>query len=176
MKQNIVKDFFYRKELSAINRAMTSVNQRTHQRQSASINGAATLPVVLLIGGLVVEIGIAGVFIAYYLSQSGFGVKLSEEALAASRAGIQDAFIRIIRNKSYVPSAYTLTIGDRLAQITICKDKITNSSSCDTPMPNKYEVTSLGQAFNKRRQVRAIFNVDANTGEVKLESEREVAL
>ncbi|PIP92213.1 hypothetical protein COW77_01145, partial [Candidatus Wolfebacteria bacterium CG18_big_fil_WC_8_21_14_2_50_39_7] len=54
---------------------------------------AATLPVILLVGGLIVEIGITGAFIAYFLSQSGFGIKLSEEALAAARAGIEDAKI-----------------------------------------------------------------------------------
>jgi len=158
-------------------------NTKKFQRFSAcyprffvSTKAAATLLVILLIGGLVVEISIAGAFMTYYLNQSGFGVKLSEEALAAARSGIQDALIRIIRNKSSVPDSYTLTIGSRSAEITVCKDKITNSSACDTSIPNKYEATSLGKASTKRRQVRAIFNVDATTGEVKLESEKEVAI
>ncbi len=144
--------------------------------QRSKVVAAATLPVVLLVGGLVVQIGIAGAFIAYFLSQSGFGVKLSEEALAAARAGIQDATIRIIRSGSSAPDSYTLTIGNRSAQIAICKEKRTVSSACDTAMTGKYEITSLGQAFTKRRQVRAILYVDSATGEVKLESERETAI
>jgi hypothetical protein len=144
--------------------------------QRPKIGAAATLPVILLIGGLVVEIGIAGAFIAYFLSQSGFGIKLSEEALAAARAGIQDATMRIIRSKSSVPNSYTLTIGNRSAQITICKDKKTVSSACDTEMTGKYEITSLGAALTKRRQIRTILRVDSYTGEVKLESEREIAI
>ncbi len=137
---------------------------------SNKIKAAATLPVVLLIGGLIAELGIAGAFVAYYFAQSGLGVKLSEEALAAARAGIQDAKIRIVRNKNFIPSPnpYTLTVGNRTAQITVCKDTCAGT--------NKFQITSLGMALTKRRQVQAIFYVDNNTGEVKLESEKETAL
>ncbi len=139
---------------------------------------AATLPMVLLVGGLVVEIAIAGAFIAYFLSQSGFGVKLSAEALAAAKAGIQDAKMRIVRNKNFIPSPnpYTLTIGNNSAQITVCKELKTVSTACDTAMTGKFEITSLGMAFTKRRQVQAILYVASTTAEVKLESEKEIAL
>ncbi len=139
---------------------------------------AATLPVVLLVGGLAVEIGIAGAFVAYFLSQSSFGIKLSGEALAASKAGIQDAKMRIIRDKNFIPSPnpYTLSVGTNSAQITVCKDLKTVSSACDTPMTGKFEITSLGTAFTKYRQVRAIIYVDSTTGEAKLESETEVVI
>ena len=139
---------------------------------------AATLPMVLLVGGLVVEIAIAGAFIAYFLSQSGFGVKLSAEALAAAKAGIQDAKMRIVRNKNFIPSPnpYTLTIGNNSAQITVCKELKTVSTACDTAMTGKFEITSLGMAFTKRRQVQAILYVASTTAEVKLESENEIAL
>lgn len=140
--------------------------------------GAAALPIVLLVGSLLVEIGIAGSFIAYFLGQSGFGVKSSAEALAAAEAGIQDARMRIVRNKNFVPSPnpYTLTIGDDSAQITVCKELKTVSTACDTAMTGKFEITSLGMAFTKRRQVRAILYVDSTTGEMKLESEKEITL
>jgi len=131
---------------------------------------AATLPVILLVGGLIVEIGITGAFIAYFLSQSGFGIKLSEEALAAARAGIEDAKIRIVRNKNFNPSPnpYTLIVGSRSAQVTICKDTCAGT--------DKFQVDSLGIAFNKRHKIRAVIYVNSLTGEVKLESEREIAI
>lgn len=136
----------------------------------SKIKAAATLPVVLLIGGLVVEIGIAGAFMAYYLAQSGLGVKLSEEALVAARAGIQDAKIRIVRNKNFIPSPnpYALIVGNRTAQITTCKDTCAGAG--------KFQITSLGMALTKRRQVQLIISVDSLTGEVKIESEKEIAL
>ena len=132
--------------------------------------GAAALPVVLLVGGLIVEIGIAGAFIAYFLSQSGFGVKLSAEALAAAKAGIQDAKMRIVRDKNFIPSPnpYTLTIGNNSAQISVCKDTCAGTG--------KFQVDSLGMALTKRRKVRAILYIDSTTGEMKLESEKEIAL
>lgn len=131
---------------------------------------AATLPVILLVGGLIVEIGIAGAFIAYFLNQSGFGIKLSEEALAAARAGIEDAKIRIVRDKNFNPSPnpYTLIVGSRSSQVTICKDICVGA--------DKFQVDSLGIAFNKRRKIRAVIYVNSLTGEVKLESEREIAI
>ncbi|PIU98560.1 hypothetical protein COS61_00745 [Candidatus Wolfebacteria bacterium CG03_land_8_20_14_0_80_40_12] len=135
-----------------------------------SKSGAAALVAVLLIGGLIVELGIAGIFISYYFSQSGLGIKLSEEALAAARSGIQDAEIKIIRNKNFIPSPnpYTLTVGERTVQVDVCKDSCAGA--------NKYQITALGMALTKRRQIQAIFYVDDNTGEVKLESEKETAL
>ncbi len=125
------------------------------------IKAAVTLPIVLLI---------AGAFMAYYLSQSGLGVKLSEEALAAARAGIQDVRMRIVRDKSFTPSSnpYILTVGNRTTQITVCKDSCAGTG--------KFQITSLGMALTKRRQVQSIISVDSLTGEVKIESEKEIAI
>jgi uncharacterized protein (UPF0333 family) len=141
-------------------------------------HGAVTLPVVLLIGGLIMEMAIAGAFLAYFLSQSGFGVKLSAEAFSAAQSGIEDAKLKIVRDKNFTvsPNPYDLTIGNRTAEITVCKNFRTVSMACDTAMSGKYEITSLGSAMAKRRQLRAIFYVDDATGEVKLESLEEIAL
>ena len=145
---------------------------------SFKAKGAAALPIVLLVGSLLVEIGIAGAFISYFLGQSGLGVKLSAEALAAAKAGIQDAQMRIVRNKNFLPSPnpYTLTIGNNSTQITVCKELKTVSTACDTAITGKFEITSLGMAFTKRRQVRAILYINGTTGEMKLESEKEIAI
>lgn len=140
--------------------------------------GAVTLPVVLLIGGLIMEIAIAGAFLAYFLGQSGFGSRLSAEAFAAAQSGIEDARLRIVRDKNFTasPNPYSLTVGNRSTEITVCKNLQTVSSACDTAMSGKYEITSLGSAMAKRRQLRAVFYVDDTTGEVKLESLEEIAL
>ncbi len=144
------------------------------------IRAAIGLPVVLLIGGLVTEIAIAGVFMAYFMNQSGLGTKLSAEALAASRAGVQDAMIKIIRNKNlnYTTSGspYTLTVGNRSAQVTICKDSKTVSTTCGMAMTGKDEITSLGIAFNKRRNLQVILIVHSSIGKVEIESEKEIAV
>lgn len=144
--------------------------------------GAAALLTVLMIGGIVVEIGIAFLFITYFLGQSGFGVKLSAEALAAAQAGIQDGIMKVVRDKTinYTTSGspYTLTVSSRSAEVTICKDLKTVSTACDTStgMSGKHEITSLGKAFTKRRKLRAILNVNSTTTEVQVESIQEIAL
>jgi len=133
-------------------------------------SGFASLPVILLIGGMLVELGITGAFIAYFLSQSGLGVRLSQDALSAAQAGVQDALIRIVRDKNFNPSSnpYAISVGNSSAQITVCKDTCAGS--------NKFQIDSLGTAFNKKRKIRAIIGVNNLTGEVKLESENEIAL
>jgi len=149
------------------------------QNSLLKTSGVAALPTILLIGGIIVEIGIAGAFISFLLSQSGFGAKLSAEAFAAAQSGIDDAMMRIVRDKNFYtgPAApYTLTVGNRSAQVIICKDFKTVSSACDTINDGKDEITSLGSALTKRRQLRAIVNVDNNTGEVRVESIQEIAL
>jgi hypothetical protein len=136
----------------------------------------AALPAMLFIGGIIVEIGIAGAFISYYLSQSGFGIKMSAEALAAAEAGVQDALIKIIRNKDFTSSGYDLTVGNRSANIIVCKDTKTVSSLCDTENSGKHEITSIGSALVKKRKIEAIVNVNSATGEVKIESIQETAI
>jgi len=49
--------------------------------------GVAALPVVLLIGGIIVEIGIAGAFVAYFLAQSGYGMRFSDYPATRANGG-----------------------------------------------------------------------------------------
>lgn len=128
----------------------------------------AALPAMLFIGGIIVEIGIAGAFISYYLSQSGFGVKMSAEALAAAEAGVQDAIIKIIRNKNFTSSGYDLAVGNRSTNVVVCKDSCSGTG--------KHKITSIGSAAVKRRKIEAVVNVNSTTGEVKIESILEVAI
>ena len=125
---------------------------------------------MLFIGGIIVEIGIAGAFISYYLSQSGFGVKMSAEALAAAEAGVQDAIIKIIRNKNFTSSGYDLAVGSRSTNVVVCKD------TCSGISEGKHKITSIGSALVKRRKIEAVVNVNATTGEVKIESILEVVI
>jgi len=133
------------------------------------IRGIAVLPTILLIGGLIVEIGIAGLFISYFLNSSGFGVKISEEALSAAKSGIDDAVIKIIRKKgdAILPYPYTLNIDNNSAQVWVLKD---------APSNGKYEITSLGSAGLKRRKLEAVVDINNNDGEVKIEFIKEVAI
>ncbi len=130
----------------------------------------ASLPVILLIGGMLVEIGVTGAFVAYFLGQSGLGIRLSQDALSAAQSGVEDALIRIVRDKNFNPSPnpYILAVGSSSVQIAVCKDTCVGA--------NKFRIDSLGTIFNKKRGIRAIIGIDGLTGEVKLESENEITL
>ncbi len=130
------------------------------------------MPTMLLFGGIIIEIAIAIAFLTYYFNVSNLAARLSAEALAAARAGIDDATIKIVLNKncpdSSCPSPYTLTLGERAVMVAICKDTCAGTG--------KHQVTAVGSAFAIRRQMVAILQVDSITGEVKVESLKETAL
>ncbi len=127
--------------------------------------GVVALPTILVIGGIVVEIGLAGVLIAYLVSQSGSGVKLSFEAMAAARAGINDAIIKSVRNYDSSAST-TISVGNYSAETSVTRN----------PLMDKYTIYSIGTALNKKRKLKAILNVNEITREIKIESITEEPL
>ena len=129
--------------------------------------GIAALPTILLISGIIVEISVAGVLVAYFFGQSGFGIKLSAEALSAANAGVSDALIKIVRDKKFFHSGYNLTVGRGQSYVVVCRE------SC---ISGKREIVSTGSVLTKRRKIQAIVNVNDTTGEVKIESIKEIPL
>src|SRR3989344_4437073 len=89
-------------------------------------NGFSSLPAILFIGGLLLQIAIAMAFLLYAFSNATFAVRFRAEALSAARAGIEDGIITVVRNKNCptaeCPSPYTITAGARSATVTLCKD------------------------------------------------------
>ncbi len=143
--------------------------------------GLAALVMTLLIGGVVVEVAAAGLLVGYFLNESGFGASLSLEALVAARSGVEDGVLQVVRNKNidYTTSGspYILPINSRTtATIIICKDSRTVTVACDTPQAGKHEVTATGITQSKQRKMRATLNVNSATGDVRIESFREILL
>ena len=133
------------------------------------IKATAVLPTILLIGGITVEISIAGVLISYLLSQSNFGIKLSEEALSAANSGIEDSIMKIVRDKNYSSPSSTLFIDYRSsAEVSVCRDVCSGVG--------KYEINSIGSSLNKRRKIQALITADSLTGEIKTEYIKEISL
>lgn len=133
--------------------------------------GQMTLPFVLLIGGIIVEITIAGAFVTYFLSSSGYGERLSIRASAAAESGIRDAMVKITQNKEWdpVPSTYILQISSEPNDSASLQ--ITRTIPDTTHY--KYEIVSLGTAGSRQKKFVAIVFVDTTTGAVQLESIRE---
>ncbi|MDI6717895.1 MAG: hypothetical protein QMD86_02555 [Patescibacteria group bacterium] len=141
--------------------------------------GIVALSVVILSGGIILEISIALALITFFLLQSGFGARFSFEALITAQSGVNDALMKIVRNKDFQTGGipYILTIDSRhQAEITVCRESKTVNTSCDTPNFGKTEITSRGKTFNKNRVVRSYVNINQTTGEIQAEFTEEIAL
>lgn len=143
---------------------ISSVYWNTHR-------GQMTLPFILLISGIIVEIAIAGAFVTYFLSTSGYGERLAVRAETAARSGINDVFARIMQNKDFsfsscvTPYTYTIaTGGGDTAQISLCRttDATTNKYT--------FSITSIGVAASHQKKFIATLLVDQTTGQVELQS------
>lgn len=130
--------------------------------------GVSTLPTMLLLGGIIIEIAIASAFLTYYFNVTNFSSRLAAEALAAARAGIDDAIIQVIRNKNFTayPDPYIVTVsGGKIASVTVCRDTCVGSG--------KDQVVSTASILNKRSKVEAILSVSPE-GKVTVDSIKEI--
>lgn len=137
--------------------------------QNLKLKGVAALTTILMIGGISVTIIIAITATSYLFVQSEFGSKLSSDAFFAASAGVQDATIKIIRDKSFTQATTTLLVGNYSADVAVCRD-------LPCAALGKDKILSVGKAQSRRRQLEAILNVDSVNGAVRLESLKEVSL
>lgn len=133
--------------------------------------GQMTLPFILLISGIIVEIAIAGAFVTYFLSTSGYGERLAVRAETAARSGVNDALARVMQNKDFssascsTPYTYTITAGGGdTAQISLCRatDITTNKYT--------FTITSIGVAVSYQKKFVTTLLVDQTTGQAELQS------
>ncbi|PIR86695.1 MAG: hypothetical protein COU11_04260 [Candidatus Harrisonbacteria bacterium CG10_big_fil_rev_8_21_14_0_10_49_15] len=135
----------------------------TKSGQFSKRRGIASLPAILLLGGVILEIAIAGAFLLFYLNTSVYGTRLGNEALMIAQAGIEDARMRVILNKSFEDTdGYVLQIGDGAATVTVC---LTCIGELD-----KTQVVSVGTVLTRQHRLEAILNVDSDTGLVTVDS------
>lgn len=129
--------------------------------------GIALLPAVLMIGIIVVELGIALTFVIYLSNLSSYGTRLSQEALYAARAGVNDAILRTIRDKNFptIGSTYTIAIGRANVEITINKNQ---------PDTNQNTITAVATVLTREKTMQAILSINSVTGEISVVSFDEI--
>ena len=135
-------------------------------------NGQIALPFILLVSGIIIEIAIAGSFVAYYLSASGLGVRLSLRAETAAKAGIDDAIVQIAQNKEYGASDvnYTLTVDSDSVAVAVSR---TVNSAANIYL---YTITATATAGTRQKKFVATGTVNQTTGQVQLQSEVETSV
>ena len=124
-------------------------------------SGVATLPVILLISSIVIELTIAGVVVSALLTNTVFSSRLSTEALAAARAGAQDGLVKIIRYKSCPTSCggavpYSITLGRATVLVEII----------DNAPVNTLTVRSTATVISRKKMGEALVGVDTTTGKI----------
>jgi len=139
---------------------------------TTSERGVASLGAMLLFGAVIVEIALVTALLSYLLGTANLGGRLAAEALAAARAGVDDALIKIIRGTDSTGGTYPLTVGSATADIRICKDVIggTSSGCGTTSATGKREIIALGKTLARRRLMVAVVEVDLTTRLMKIES------
>jgi len=149
---------------------------RTHRPAHA----AAALSSILVVGIIVVEAAIAALVVSYLVGQQGLGLRRATQALTAARAGLDDAMLKIVRNKSFSPaSPYALAIGDISVSVLVCRELMASTTAytaCHTTsLPSKYEIVSTATAVNKKSRLKAVLVFDTASGLVTVESVQEIA-
>ncbi len=141
-------------------------NVATFKRRQS---GVSTLPTMLLLGGIIIEIAIASAFLTYYFNITNFASRLTAEALAAARAGADDAIIRVVRNKSFYGSYSVEVANGRTAAVTVC------NVTCPGLGSGQAKVTSTASVLNKKSRVEAVLTITTD-GQVAVNSIAEVPL
>jgi len=129
------------------------------------IHGQIALPYVLLISSIIVEIAVAGAFVAYFVSTGALGDRLSSRADATAYSGVYDAMRKIAENKEIGNQApYCLSVGSDTVQVTIGR-------TTDTPAnAYVYDIHAIAKAGTRYTQRAATLIVEKTTGEVHLQS------
>ncbi len=132
--------------------------------------GQIALPFILVVSGIIMEITIASTIVAYFLSSSGLSERLSVRAALAARTGVNDALIRIVRDKEYGASTQNYSFNVDRDVATIAVSRIVN-------VPANiyvYSIVSVGAAGARQRKMIGTLSVDQVTGRTRFESLVEV--
>jgi uncharacterized protein (UPF0333 family) len=136
-------------------------------------NGQIALPFVLLIGGIIIEIVIAGSFISFFVSAVSLGEQLSVRALSAANTGIYDATMKISSNKEFGAGvegiSYNIEVGNDTAVVEV-------SRSVDPKNFYLYTIESTATSRSRERKIVAELVVDQTTGQLSLKSIEEKAI
>ncbi|MFH1188947.1 MAG: hypothetical protein V1652_03845 [bacterium] len=131
-------------------------------------NGTATLPTVLIMATIVMEIAVGAVIVAALLNGAAYNRRLSSQALEMARTGAQDALIYIGRYCSSISGctrSYTLTIDSKVVDINI----VDSGGGIVT-------INSVGRVNQREKKMEVIVGIDASTAEINIRSFREVPL
>ena len=117
------------------------------------LRGVAALITVLSLGGLIFTISMGSALISFWANQNIKSIRGSNKAFYAAQSGLQDALIKLERNKDFPSGSFTLSVYNT-GDVSV---SVTNSSGQAT-----VNATSTISQINKKLQT--IADIDATTG------------
>lgn len=136
-----------------------------HIENDRLFSGQTALPFMLVIGGIIIEVIIAGALIAFFVNNMILGERLAIRSLSAANVGVQDAAMKISNNKELASAGshdYSMDVGEDVVDI-----EISRSSSGGSYV---FTVTSTASANNQQSRLVAVFIVNQRTGRISLSS------
>ena len=129
------------------------------------LRGVAALITVLSLGGLIFTISMGSALISFWANQNIKSIRGSNKAFYAAQSGLQDALIKLERNKDFPSGNFTLSVYNT-SDVSV---NITNSSGQAT-----VNATSTVGQVNKKLQ--AVDDISATTGLITPTSTAELTL
>lgn len=140
----------------------------TFNRPLFGNTGQATLSLVFLVGGLIVLVGVSLAFLIISFISSGYGFRVSNQALSAAAAGAEDAIIQVVRNKDFSsPSGYSVPVGSWTADVTVTPN---------SPASGQDTIVSAAVISGYKRKIQVVISVVSSTGQVDVVSWDQLAL
>ena len=119
--------------------------------------GIAAFSIVLILGGLIIELIVAGLFVGFYNSNTNQGDVFGTQALWYAQSGIDDAILRIVQNKDFTTAGCLNFVLDGR---TIYID-VTNIGGT-----NKKQIRSKVTIGTYTRRVESIVSVNPISGKI----------
>lgn len=134
--------------------------------------GQTALSMTFLLGGIIVAVAVTLAFIVFSFLNASIGFERSTRAFVIASAGVDDALLRLARNKDFADAGYcvpedTLPCDDGFATVAVTQDA-----------PSLDHVTILSEATASRykRKIEAIAVITASTSEISLVSRKLLPL
>lgn len=116
-------------------------------------------------GGAIVVIAATVAVVATAFIDSGYGLQASDRASAVATAGVNDAFLRLIRQNSFSSGGYVVTVPVGSATVSVTQN---------SPVAGEATVFSAAIVSGRTRKISAVFSINSSTGRVSPVSWQDV--
>ena len=108
-------------------------------------------------GGAIMVIAATVAVVAVAFVDSGYGLQASDKAEAVAAAGVNDAFLRLVRNSAFSSGGYVVSVPSGSATVSVAQN---------SPAADEVSVFSSASVSGRIRKISAVFSVNPSTGHV----------